>query len=260
LVLGHYEASGRDLPWRRTTDPYGIVVSEVMLQQTQVERVAGRWERFLTRFPGFEALAAAPLAAVLDEWQGLGYNRRASNLSRLAKIVVADHSGVLSSNPEVLRTLPGLGPATAASVSVFAHDTPVVFIETNIRAVYLHVFFADREGVTDREIAPLAEAALPASSSRTWHWALMDYGAELKRTVPNPSRRSAHHVRQSAFAGSRRQLRGCVLRELLAAHAPMPTESLAEALDDDPRLPEALSALRAEGMLVGDAAGWAIAE
>jgi A/G-specific adenine glycosylase len=259
LVLGYYDAFGRDLPWRRTTDPYGVVVSEVMLQQTQVQRVEGRWERFIERFPSFEALAAAPLAAVLDEWQGLGYNRRAGNLKRLAQAVVSDHSGVLPSDPATLRTLPGLGPATAASVSVFAFDTPVAFVETNIRAVYLHVFFADRDGVTDREIEPVAVAALPASGSRVWHWALMDYGAQLKRTVPNPSRRSAHHARQSAFEGSRRQLRGRVLRELLAADSRMSTAALAAALDGDARLDEVLSMLRTEGMLVGDETGWTIA-
>lgn len=155
--------------------------------------------------------------------------------------------------------MPGLGPATAASVSVFAWDTQVAFIETNIRAVYLHMFFADREDVTDRELAPVAQAALPASGARVWHWALMDYGAELKKTVPNPSRRSAHHVRQGAFAGSRRQLRGRVLRELLAAEAPMPTEELAEAVDGDSRLDDVLSALVAEGLVVADTGGWAIA-
>ncbi len=257
LILGYYEAWGRDLPWRRTTDPYGIVVSEVMLQQTQVERALGRWERFLDRFPGFEALAAAPLAEVLSEWLGLGYNRRAANLKRLAEAVVAEHGGELPQDPVALRRLPGLGPATAASVSVFAFGTPVAFIETNIRAVFLHVFFEDRDGVADRKIAPIAEASLLVADARRWHWALMDYGVELKRTVPNPSRRSVHHVRQPAFEGSRRQLRGRVLRVLLASPG-MPLHELAEATGDDPRLAEVLVALEREGLVVGDDGEWSI--
>jgi A/G-specific adenine glycosylase len=257
LVLDHYEHEGRDLPWRRELDPYGVLVSEVMLQQTQVERVAGRWERFLDRFPTFEALDAAPLSEVLGEWQGLGYNRRAANLKRIAEVVVADHGGELPSDPAVLRSLPGLGPATAASVSVFAYATHAAFIETNIRAVYLHLFFSDRDDVTDREIVPVAEAALP-DDARTWHWALMDYGAMLKRTLPNPSRRSAHHTRQSRFEGSRRQLRGRVLRALLAAPG-ITLDELGEAVGGDERLPGVVEALEREGLVATTGDGWAIA-
>jgi A/G-specific adenine glycosylase len=257
LVMEHFARAGRDLPWRRDLDPYGILVSEVMLQQTQVERVASRWDRFLDRFPTFEALASAPLAEVLAEWQGLGYNRRAANLKRIAEEVVAHHGGALPSDPAVLRGLPGLGPATAASVSVFAYGTRAAFIETNIRAVYLHVFFADRDDVTDREIMPIAEVALP-DDARTWHWALMDYGSMLKRTLPNPSRRSAHHTRQSRFEGSRRQLRGRVLRALLAAPG-MTSEELGAAVDGDDRLADVVDALEREGMVARLGDGWAIA-
>ena len=247
-MLDHFGAFGRDLPWRRSTDPYAILVSEVMLQQTQVERVRGRWERFVDRFPGFEALAASPLSEVLSEWQGLGYNRRASNLKRLADAVVAEYGGVLPSDPAVLRTLPGLGVATAASVSVFAYGTPVAFIETNIRAVYLHVFFTDVDGVRDAEIVPIAQAALDRTDPRRWHWALMDYGVALKRALPNPSRRSAHHARQSRFEGSNRQLRSRILRALLAG-GPLSLEELAESVDGDSRLAEALRALERDGLV-----------
>ena len=257
-VLDHYAAFGRDLPWRRTADPYGILVSEVMLQQTQVPRVLGRWERFVDRFQDFETLAGAPLAEVLSEWQGLGYNRRAANLKGIAEAVVGDHAGRLPADPEVLRTLPGLGPATAASVSVFAFGTPVTFIETNIRAVYLHVFFADADGVRDAEIVPLAEAALDRGDPRRWHWALMDYGVALKKALPNPSRRSAHHVVQSRFEGSNRQLRGRILRVLLAA-GPLTRDELAEAVAGDERLGAALSGLASEGLVQAAGERWAIA-
>jgi A/G-specific adenine glycosylase len=257
LVLDHYARHGRDLPWRHSRDPYAILVSEVMLQQTQVQRVAGRWERFVERFPTFEALAAAPLAEVVEEWQGLGYNRRAANLRGIALRVVEDLGGRLPSDPDVLRTLPGLGPATAASVSVFAFGTRVAFVETNIRAAFIQAFFEDRDDVTDREILPIAQAALP-DDARTWHWALMDYGSMLKRTLPNPSRRSAHHTRQARFEGSRRQLRGRVLRALLTSPG-MTAGELEEALDGDPRLVEALRALQLEGMITERGSGWWIA-
>jgi len=229
-----------------------------MLQQTQVDRVRGRWERFLDRFPSFSALAGAPLAEVLGEWQGLGYNRRAANLKRIAEAVVAEHGGILPGDPAVLRTLPGLGPATAASVSVFAFGTPVAFIETNVRAVYLHFFFADRDGVRDAELLPIAEAALPREDAGRWHWALMDYGVALKRAVPNPSRRSAHHVAQSRFEGSNRQLRGRILRALLAG-GPMSAEELGEAVDGDGRLADALAALCREGLVVEAGGSYSIA-
>jgi A/G-specific adenine glycosylase len=258
LVLDHYAAFGRDLPWRRATDPYAILVSEIMLQQTQVERVLGRWERFLDRFPDFESLAGAPLSEVLAEWQGLGYNRRASNLKRAAESVVSEYEGVLPRDPTVLRALPGLGPATSASVSVFAYGTPVAFIETNIRSVYLHVFFADVDGVRDSDVLPVAQRALDAADPRRWHWALMDYGVALKRALPNPSRRSAHHSTQGRFEGSTRQLRGRILRALLAA-GPLSLEDLAASVDGDARLPDALAALRRDGLVEETAEGFLIA-
>lgn len=214
-VLAYYQAHGRDLPWRRTRDPYRVLVSEIMLQQTQVPRVLVKYEEFLAAFPTIGALAAAPLEGVLRVWQGLGYNRRARSLKRLADIVATELNGELPrSVPELLR-LPGVGPATAAAVAAFVYGEAHPFIETNIRAVYLHHFFPERSDVTDREILPLVEATLDHADPRSWYYALMDYGVELKRTQPNPSRRSRHHTRQSPFSGSKRQLRALVLRVIL---------------------------------------------
>jgi A/G-specific adenine glycosylase len=214
-VLGYYQAHGRDLPWRRTQDPYRILVSEIMLQQTQVARVLEKYEEFLDAFPTIDDLAAAPLEAVLRVWQGLGYNRRARSLKRLADIVTGELNGGLPrSVPELLR-LPGVGPTTAAAVAAFAYGEAHPFIETNIRAVYLHHFFPDRSDVVDREILPLVEATLDHTDPRSWYYALMDYGVELKRSQPNPSRRSRHHTRQSPFSGSKRQLRAQILRVIL---------------------------------------------
>ncbi|QOY60579.1 HhH-GPD family protein [Thermophilibacter immobilis] len=211
----------RDLPWRRTRDPYAIWISEVMLQQTQTTRVDGRWQRWLERFPTADALAAADSGDVLDEWQGLGYNRRALAVHRAAQ-AVSQAGGQLPSEAPLLQALPGIGPATAAGIRAFAFDLHSVYLETNVRTVFLHELYPSSDGVADSELVPLVRDTCPADDSdpaddpRTWYYALLDYGAYLKRTVPNPSRRSRTHVRQSRFEGSHRQKRAELLRVLLA--------------------------------------------
>jgi A/G-specific adenine glycosylase len=206
----------REMPWRRSDDPYAVLVSEVMLQQTQVVRVLRVYPEWIEAFPTFDALAAAPLTAVLDRWQGLGYNRRAVALRLCAQTVVERFDGRLPEEPAALRRLPGIGPATAAAVVNYAYAVPAPFVETNVRSVYLHHFFADAADVPDRVLIPLVEATWDLEEPRAWGYALMDYGAWLKRTVPNPSRRSSHHVRQSPFEGSRRQKRSRLLRQVMA--------------------------------------------
>jgi A/G-specific adenine glycosylase len=195
-----------------------------MLQQTQVARVVPYYERWLADFPTLDALAAAPLEAVLRDWQGLGYNRRAVALKRLAEQLAEEASrasrprpAVLPSDEAALRALPGVGPATTAGVQAFAFGQPATYLETNVRSVFIHELFADRDGVTDAEVRSLVQQAAVVAASqgidaRTWNYALLDYGAHLKRTLPNPSRRSAHHSRQSAFEGSTRQKRAALLR------------------------------------------------
>ncbi len=239
----------RDLPWRRTTDPYKIWISEVMLQQTQVSRVDGRWQRWLARFDSVGALAAADVADVLDEWQGLGYNRRALAVHRAAQAIVAA-GGEFPQEASALTSLPGIGPATAAGIRAFAFDLHGVYLETNVRTVMLHELFAGREDVSDREIVPLVEATCPpdggfaragggvgdvdgvddADDPRSWYYALLDYGAYLKRTVPNPSRRSSGHARQSRFEGSRRQKRAALVRALLARREGASIDALVDAV------------------------------
>lgn len=215
IVLNYYKKYGRSLPWRINTDPYWVLVSEVMLQQTQVPRGLVKFPEFIEKFPSLEALARATTPEVLAVWQGLGYNRRALYLKRTAEIIVQHHGGVLPRDIEVLKRFPGIGPNTAASILAFAYNIPHVFIETNVRTVFLHHFFSGEENVSDAQILPLIAEALDKKDTRTWHWALMDYGTYLKKEFGNASRRSRHYTKQSKFEGSLRQLRGAILRLLL---------------------------------------------
>ncbi len=214
-IYDFFRENGRSLPWRVTSDPYRILVSEVMLQQTQVERVAGKYDRFLGTFPDFGSLAIAGLRDVLEAWQGLGYNRRAVALQRIAQRVVAEFEGRLPDCSETLLTFPGIGPATAGALMAFAFDKPAVFIETNIRRVFIHFFFRGMHGVRDREILPLVQKTLDTDQPRAWYYALMDYGAMLKSTETNPNRRSAHYNRQSPFQNSDRQIRGLIIKTII---------------------------------------------
>jgi len=215
LMYDHYREHSRDFPWRETRDPYAIWVSETMLQQTQTIRVMSKYPQFMKAFPTMERLAAAPLEHVLLLWQGLGYNRRALSLHRSAKILCAELKGEVPNDMVLLGALPGVGPYTAAAIRTFAYGEPEVFIETNIRRVYIHHFFPDQARVTDKELIPFIQETLNEDDPRVWYYALMDYGADLSNSVANPNRRSAQYARQSAFSGSDRQMRGLALKYLL---------------------------------------------
>lgn len=248
-IYGYYYREGRRLPWRETSDPYRIVVSEIMLQQTQVERVLGKYEAFLDMFPDFQTLARAELKEVISAWQGLGYNRRALLLQRLAKIVVERHGGMLPATMEELRDLPGVGHATAGSILAFAFNIPVVYIETNIRRVFIHYFFSEREKVNDKEIIPLATMALDRKNPREWYWALMDYGTMLKGSVKNPNRKSAHYKRQPPFKESDRMVRGRIIAMLVNA-SPLTDDAISGLCGIDPdRVAKILGKLEDEGFI-----------
>ncbi len=249
-ISKYYRASGRNLPWRSTRDPYRILISEIMLQQTQVERVQTFYEKFIKRFPNFHLLANAKKSDVLHAWQGLGYNRRALAVRALAKIVMKRYGGELPQGRETLESLPGVGPYTAGAIRAFSWNKPDVFIETNIRRVFIHFFFSIRKGVRDREILPLIEETLNRKNPRAWYFALMDYGAMLGATAKtNPNRRSAHYARQSKFSGSDREIRGKILR-LMIAHKKIRVESLEKAiLRPRDRIIRAVSMLSREGFL-----------
>jgi A/G-specific adenine glycosylase len=249
MVLSHYEQYGRDMAWRNTTDPYQILVSEIMLQQTQVERVTTKFPEFIHAFPDFATLAAAPLGEVLTVWQGLGYNRRAIALQKCAILVMNEYNGILPGDVDILATFPGIGRATASSIAAFAFNIPVVFIETNIRRVFIHFFFADTDTVRDEDILPLVEKAVYHENPRVWYWSLMDLGSALKKTVPNPNRRSVHYTKQSSFEGSDRKIRGALLKIVLKDHFLEEEEIIARVAGDRQRTKRILCALEEEGFI-----------
>ncbi len=269
LVLDYYRAHGRDtLPWRKTRDPYRILVSEVMLQQTQVERVIPFYERFVIRFPDVRALSRAPLASVLREWQGLGYNRRARMLHEAAKAVVNEHKGVFPREVPAIESLPGVGPYTARAVAAFAYDTDSIFVETNIRTAVIHHFFPRKavertksedekriiyDTYSDSEIMAILGKARPSAengaSPREWNSALMDYGAALKRQGVRTNALVAGYAKQKRFDGSLRQARGAILRALSCGSEP--TEKLTRLLGDEreAQMKGALASLTKEGLV-----------
>ncbi|MGC1177379.1 MAG: hypothetical protein WA843_04890 [Candidatus Saccharimonadales bacterium] len=219
-VRDYYHDHGRhDLPWRVAEpdggfDPYKIMVSELMLQQTQVARVIPKYHEFLRRFPTVFSLAEAPLGEVLRVWNGLGYNRRAKFLWQSAQQIVSDHKGTFPQTTPELVKLPGVGANTASAILAYAFNQPAAFIETNIRTVYIHHFFEDKTTISDKEVAEIALQTLDRERPREWYWALMDYGSFLKQTVGNTAQRSSSYAKQSKFQGSRRQIRGQILRLL----------------------------------------------
>jgi A/G-specific adenine glycosylase len=180
-LLAWWARAARDLPWRRTRDPYRVLVSEFMLQQTQVSRVAEYYPRFLERFPDLDTLARARPRAVREAWDGLGYYARASNLHALARVVSSDLGGTLPDHPEELVKLPGVGPYTAGAVASFAYEKPVPAVDTNVRRVIVRVFFGDdrQRPIPPRVIWSLAATLVPKNGKRAWKFnqAIMELGA-----------------------------------------------------------------------------------
>jgi len=256
-VWDYYRDHGRhDMAWRHDTSPYAIVVSEIMLQQTQVSRVEIKFSSWMKRFPTWKALAAAPVKDVLQEWSGLGYNRRALFLKRVAEAVAARKPAELPQTFDELIELPGIGPNTAGAILAYAFNKPQPFIETNIRSSYIHFFFPkSRTKIADAKLMPLIEETLAdpyiQKHSREWHWALMDYGSYIKSLHPNPSRKSAHHVKQSVFKGSNRELRANILKFIL--EKPRTLKEIKTAFKDYPatQIDENVHNLLKEGFIRG---------
>ena len=249
IVWDYYKKEGRGMPWRSTRDPYKIVISEVMLQQTQVSRVLKKYPEFIKEFPTFKTLADAPVSKLLKVWSGMGYNRRALYLKALSRIVVDRYKGRLPDDPKTLVQFPAVGSATAGSIIAFSYNVPTVFIETNIRRVFIHFFFGNKSNINDTDILPLVAKTVDKKNPREWYFALMDYGSNLGKQVINPNRKSRHYHKQKVFEGSDRKIRGEILKILLKSKK-VTKEDLHNKLNQDRgRIVKIISALTKEGFL-----------
>ena len=253
IIWDYYRTNSRNgLPWRKKTDAYSVWISEVMLQQTQVDRVITFFRNWMKQFPTIKKLAQANQVELLRAWKGLGYNSRALRLKRAAEIIVRDHKGVFPKTYEAILELPGIGPYTAGAISAFAYNQSVTMIETNIRRVYLHHFFKDRANIHDKELLEIIGQTVDYSNPREWYWAIMDYGSYLGKIIPNPNKKSRHYTVQKKFKGSDREIRGKVL-ELLLTKKKQSIEQLTlqlqEVTSDQERIEKILDQLDHEGFL-----------
>ena len=214
LIYDFYKNNKREFIWREQITPYKIIVSEIMLQQTQTSRVIPKFENWIKLFPDFKTLSSASNHDILSAWQGLGYNRRGLALGKIAQLVMKEHHGQLPSDPEVLKTFPAIGTNTAGSVCAFAFNKPITFIETNIRTVFTHSFFPGQSEISDKQLLPIITQTLDENNARDWYYALMDYGVHLKKELPRINAASKHYTRQSKFEGSKRQVRGLIIKIL----------------------------------------------
>ena len=238
----------RSMPWRDDHRPYYVLVSELMLQQTQVDRVVPKFLAFIERFPDISTLASSPLGDVLQLWSGLGYNRRAKFLHHAAQIVASDLAGTIPDSKDQLMSLPGVGENTAGAILAYAFNQPVVYIETNIRTVYFHHFFQDETDIDDKVLKPLIEQTVDREHPREWYWALMDYGTHLKKQGVGRIRQSKHYTKQSPLKGSLREVRGMILKTL--AQAEVESTALRQKMPQDARYEKALAALLKEGLVI----------
>lgn len=252
-VLDYYHVHGRaHLPWRKKITPYHVWVSEIMLQQTQVDRVIPFFNNWIKQFPTVRSLASAPQLDILRAWKGLGYNSRALRMKKTAQIICEHYRGVFPKTYDELLQLPGIGPYTAGAVVAFAYNQAVTIIETNIRRVYLHYFFQDQTNIHDRELLQIIEQTVDPENSRRWYWALMDYGAHLGKIIPNPNKKSRHYTVQKKFKGSDREIRGKILSILLKKkkNSLEKITELLQALTKDPeRVERVVGGLEQEGFL-----------
>ncbi len=244
-VLQFYKDHGRDLPWRKTADPYYILISEIMLQQTQVSRVISYYAKWIKRWPTILEVAHAPLNEVLQMWMGLGYNRRGYYLHQTAKIISTEFDGDVLKAIKQYKKLPGIGLYTSKAVQIFSTNTDIATVDTNIRRIFIHEFKL-HETISDAELSKIAEQCLPKGQSRDWHNALMDYGS-LKLTAMETGIKPK--TQQSKFEGSDRQIRAKILRILL--NESVSFEFLQEALKvENERLKNILEKMKGDGSII----------
>ena len=247
VIKDYYREYGRVFPWRETTDPYHILVSEFMLQQTQTSRVVDKYNEFISAFPDVFQLARSPFREVLRVWQGLGYNRRALALHKTAGEIADRFYGQVPDDPILLHQLPGVGEYTASAMIAIAFNKPAIVLDTNIRTVYLYFFFRETEIVGKNEIVLFIEATLDHDSPREWYYALFDYGAMLKRE--NKDREAGKRRKQSTFRGSDREIRGDILRLLLDTAEITEDQLFTRLLSDEDRIRRIVSQLHEEGLI-----------
>lgn len=243
----------RDMPWRTEPTLYYVLVSELMLQRTQVPRVLTKFAEFTAKFPDIESLARADLAEVLRSWQGLGYNRRAKYLHQAARLIAANPSAFTpSQETPVLRrelsTLPGVGAGTLGAIMNYVYEIPTAYVETNIRTVYFHHFYHSQTGITDTELLACVDTTMDREHPREWFWALMDYGSELKRMHGARLDQSRHYRKQAPLKGSVREVRGQLIKTL--ASRPRSCGELAAMYRDDARFEPAVAGLQRDGLVV----------
>jgi len=247
VILDYYRVHGRVFPWRETIDPYHILVSEFMLQQTQTSRVVEKYIEFITAFPDVFQLARSPFHEVLRLWQGLGYNRRALALHKTASEIVDRYDGKVPDDPVLLQQLPGIGEYTASAMMAIAFNKPAVVIDTNIRTVYLYFFFRDVKTIGKSKIVLMIEKTIDRDSPREWYYALFDYGSMLKRDKKDLE--AGKRRKQGTFRGSDRELRGTILRLLLDAEVMTEDQLLIRLPSDNERIRRLLTQLHEEGLL-----------
>lgn len=237
----------RTMTWREDTRAYYVLVSELMLQQTQVPRVVPKFEAFIAAFPDEKALAAATLADVLKLWQGLGYNRRAKFLHQAAQMIVNEFDGAFPETPEDILRLPGVGKNTAGAILAYAFNQPAIYVETNVRTVYIHRFFTDNFAVDDKQIIELLETTIDRENPRAFYQNLMDYGSWLKAQGVRNISQSKHYKKQSPLKGSVREVRGQIIAALAAGA--MSEDDLRQHAAADERFESALEGLLKDGLV-----------
>ncbi|MDA3881729.1 MAG: hypothetical protein PF481_00420 [Bacteroidales bacterium] len=249
----------RHMPWRDDTNPYYILLSELMLQQTQVFRVVPKFQEFITAFPTISDLAQASFEEILSLWSGLGYNRRARFLHNSARLVDSEYNGIIPKTYEQLITLPGIGPNTAGAILVYAHNQAVPFIETNIRTVFIYTFFPDtQDKIKEHSLSELVEQTLYTDNPRVWYWSLMDYGVYIKKTIKNYNAFSDKHTIQSKFEGSFRQKRAQIVRMLLQESG-LKEDAIAKKMNQSGRLcSEIIASLVKDGLVQKEGEGYRI--
>ncbi|MFX0022867.1 MAG: A/G-specific adenine glycosylase [Candidatus Hermodarchaeota archaeon] len=250
FIYEFYKNHKRKFPFRENNTPYNVLVSEIMLQQTQTGQVSEKFLKFTNHFPSFSSLSNASVEDILKEWKGLGYNRRAIALKKIADTVIKDFNGKLPESIDILKSFPQIGYNTASSIITFAFNKPTAFIETNIRRVYIYFFFPNRNRIDDKEILPIVKKTVDISNAREWYYALMDYGVMLKKTHPELNKKSTHYRKQAPFKGSKREIRGKIL-DILIKQGKTDLKNIQTQFGsmDNKRIMEILNQLKKEGFL-----------